>query len=99
MGSRQISELGREDGAYERSGAGDGGEMMSEDDPSVGGLVIVPVAERLRGGGAFVVQPHHFDGDELRIEAVGHQIGTHGGHEQPEAVDVIAAVQSDGSQA
>jgi hypothetical protein len=40
--SGQESELGREDGADEGAGSGDGGEVMSEEDPLLVGVEVRP---------------------------------------------------------
>ena len=61
----QIAELRGQHRADQRSGAGDGGEVMAEDDPLIGGLEVVAVVEAFGGGGALVVQRHHARGDEL----------------------------------
>ena len=57
-GAGQIAELGGERRADERAGAGDGGEVVAEDDPFVGGLEVVAVAQALGGSGAAVVEHH-----------------------------------------
>jgi len=48
----QVAELGSEDWTYERSGAGDGGEVVPEDHPLVGGNEVAAVFETLGGSGA-----------------------------------------------
>ena len=66
----QVAELRGQHRPDQRTGTGDGGEMVAEDDPLVGGLEIVAVAQPLGGRGALVVERHHAGGDELRVEAV-----------------------------
>ena len=52
----QIAELRGEHRADERPGAGDGGEVVAEDDPFIGGLEIVAVAQAFGGSGALIVR-------------------------------------------
>ncbi len=49
---RQVAELDGKDGADQRSGARDGGEVVAEQDPAVRGLVILAVFEGVGGGHA-----------------------------------------------
>ena len=65
--------------------------MVAEDDPFVGGLEIVAVAQALGGRGALVVQRHHPRGKKSRIKAIAQQIGTNSGEHQPDAVDWFSA--------
>ena len=39
--------------------------MVAEDNPFVGGLEIVAVAQALGGSGALIVERHHARGDEF----------------------------------
>ena len=55
----QVAELRRQRRADQRARAGDGGEVVAEHDPLVGGHEIVPVAQPLGGRGAAVVERHH----------------------------------------
>ena len=66
----QIAELRGEHRSHQRTRAGDGGEVVAEDDPLIGGLEIVAVAQALGGRGALVVQRHDARRDELGVEAV-----------------------------
>ena len=95
----QIAELRGERGADQRTGAGDGGEMVAEDDPFIGGLEIVAVAQTLGGGGALVVEDHHSRGDEFCVEAESDGVGAGGGHDQPDAVNGFTAIGGDSSKA
>ena len=87
----KVAELGGQSGSHQRTGTGDRREMVAEDDPLVGGLEIVAVAQPFGGGGARVVESHDAGGDKSRIEAVPHQVGANGGDHQPGAVDRLAA--------
>ena len=49
QGAGQIAELGGQHGADQRAGSGDGGEVVAEDDPFVGGHEVLAVAERSAG--------------------------------------------------
>ena len=83
---------------HERSGAGDGGEVMSEDDPLVGGNKVAPVFETLGGSGAGVVERQDFRGDELAVEPITDGISTDRGDDQPHGVDVFSAMEGDGAE-
>ena len=54
----------------ERSGAGDGGEMMAEEHPAAGRIVVVPVVFRMRRGDARIVERHDLRRDERAVVAV-----------------------------
>ena len=73
--------------------------MVAEDDPLVGGLEIVAVAQPLGRGGALVVERHHAGGDEFGVKTIPDGIRARGGQHQPDAVDVLAAVEGDTAQA
>ena len=88
-----------EDRAYERAGTGDGGEVVAEDNPFVGGDEVVAVVETFGGRGAPVVESHDAGGDEFSIETVADQVCAAGGGHQPEAVDVLTAAEGDCAQA
>ena len=91
----QIAELRGEHRADQRSRAGDGGEMVAEDDPFIGGHEVVAVVEALGGRGAAVVESQHFRGDEFRIEAVADRVGADGGDDEPDSVQRLAAFECD----
>ena len=97
--ARQIAELRGQHRSDQRSRAGDGGEVVAEDDPFVGGLEIVAVAQPLGGRGALVVERHHARGDEFGVKAIADGVGAGRGQHQPDAVDVLAAVERDAAQA
>ncbi len=96
--ARKISELRGKDRADERSGAGNGGKMMSEDDPFIGGFVIVTVAQPFRWSGAPVVQRHHAHRDEPGIETIAREISAGCRHHHPETVDGFAPFDGNGAQ-
>ena len=56
----QIAELRGKRRTHQRTGPGDGGEMMAEQNPFVGGFEVVPVAQPLGRRGAPVVERHDF---------------------------------------
>ena len=93
--ARQVAELRRQRRAHQRSGSGDGREMVAEDDPLVGRLEVVAVAQALGRRRPLVVERHDLGGDEPRVEAVADEIGADGRHHQPHAVDRFAALECD----
>ncbi len=94
----QVSELCGEHGADQRAGAGDGGEVVSENDPLVGGNEVAAVVETLGGRGAQGIERQHFGRNETAVEAISDGVGGNGGDDQPEGVDLLAAMQCDGGQ-
>ncbi len=94
----QVSELCGEHGTDERSGAGDGGEMVSEDDPLVGGNEVAAVIETLRRSSAQGIKRQHFGGNETAVKAISDGVGGNGGDDQPQGVDLLTAMQCDGGQ-
>ncbi len=97
--SRKVAELCGQHGADERTRSGDGGEVVAEDDPFVGGLEIVAIAEAFGGSGPLVIEHHYARGDEFRIEAISERIGAGRGQHQPDAIDMLAASNGDCTQA
>ncbi len=57
--SRQVTELRRQRRPHQRPRTGNRREMMPEDDPFIGGLEIVSVAQPLSRRGPAIVQSHH----------------------------------------
>src|ERR1035441_2511533 len=72
--------------------------MRSEDDPFVGGNEIAAILQTLRGSSAQRVEGQHFGGNETAVKAVAHSVGAEGGNDQPERVDLFAAMKCDGGQ-
>ncbi len=72
--------------------------MMAEDDPFVGRLEIVAVAQALGGRGALVVERHHPRGDELGVKAIPNGVGAGRGEHQPQAVDMLPAIERDSAE-
>ena len=89
--ARQIAELRGERGSHERTGPGDGGEVMAEHDPLVGGHEVATVGESFRGRLPLVVEREDFRGDEGAVEAIRDGVGADGGDEQPRRADRLAA--------
>ena len=54
----QVAELRGERRPDQRSGTGDGGEVVAEEDPFIGGLVVVAVAQTFGWSRALIVQHH-----------------------------------------
>ena len=93
--SRQVAELRRERRAHERPGAGDGGEVVAEHHPAVGGHEVAAVVEPLRGRRARGVERQHARRDERGVEAVRHQVGAARRDHEEEAVHRLAARERD----
>ena len=96
--ARQVAELRRQRRADQRAGAGDGGEVVAEHDPFVGGHEVAPVVEALRRRGAGLVQHQHPGGNPGGVKAVGQGVDAGGGGDQPDGVDRLAAVEGDAAQ-
>ena len=73
--------------------------MVAEENPFVGGLEIVAVAQALGRSGAPVVERQHARGQQLAVETVAGGIGASRGQHQPDAIDVFPAVEGDAAQA
>lgn len=97
-GAGKVAELRGEGGSDEGSGAGDGGEVVAEDDPFVGGFEVVAIAEALGRGGAVLAKDKDLGGDELAVEAVGDEVDAGGGDDDPDRVDGFTAVEGDACQ-
>ena len=92
-GAGEVAELGREYRPYQRSGAGDGGEVMSEEHPARRGHEVAAVGESMRRRGARVVELHDLVREEAAVKAVGNDVGADGRDDHPRGVDALAAVQ------
>src|SRR5262249_37763541 len=88
--ARSPSELCGEDGSDERAGAGDGGEVVAEEDPFVGGVVVVAIGEAVGRGDALVIQDHDGGRDEGGVVAVGDGEDDQGGQDEPEGGQAAA---------
>ncbi|CDN41425.1 hypothetical protein BN871_AG_00300 [Paenibacillus sp. P22] len=62
-----VAELGGEDRADERSGSGDGGEVMAEGDPFVRRDIILAVLQRMRRSRRIVAQLQHLAREERAV--------------------------------
>ncbi len=90
---RQVAELRREDRADERAGAGDGGEVVSEDDPAVCRDEVLSVLLRHRGGSAPVVEDEDLGHEPLAVEAIGDGERAEPRDDEPEGVDGLPLVE------
>jgi hypothetical protein len=95
--SREVAELGGEHRTHERPGAGDGREVVAEEDPPRGRHEVAAVLQPLGGCGAAVVEFEHALGEKAAIEAVGDEVGPDGGEDEPGGADSLAAVEGDGA--
>ena len=75
-----VAVLDGEHRADERAGAGDGGEVVAEEDPLVGRVVVLAVVELMRGRGSRVVEGGDAGGEEGAVVAVGD--GQHAQHHE-----------------
>ena len=66
----RVAELRGQHRPDQRTGAGDGREMMAEEHPAAGRIVVVPVVFRMRRGDARIVERHHLRGDERAVVPV-----------------------------
>ena len=71
---------------------GNGGEMVSEDDPLVRGHEIAAVIETFRRSSAQGIEREHFSGNKTAVEAISDGIGRDRGDDQPQGVDLLAAM-------
>ena len=92
----KVAELRGEHRPDERAGAGDGGEVMAEDDPLVRLHVIPAVLVDLAGRGAAVVQREHAGGDPFRVKAVADGVGAKRGGEDVAGIERLGAAGREG---
>jgi len=90
--------LRRQHRPHQRTRSGDGREVVSEQDPFIGGLEIVPVTEAFSRGCALIVERHHSRRDEFGVEAIAKSIRADGRKNKPDAVDMLAAVEGNPAQ-
>jgi hypothetical protein len=95
----EVTELRGECWADERAGSGDGGEMMTEQNPFVGGFKIVAIAQAFGGSGAAVIEQHDFGGNEFCVEAEADGVNAGGGGYEPQAVNGFAMIARNDSEA
>lgn len=72
----EEAELDGEDGTDEGTSAGDGGEVVSEEDGGVGGVVVLSIILEDSGGGAAVIETGHMIREEEAIETIGYDEGS-----------------------
>ncbi len=87
----QIAELRRQRRPDQRARAGDGGEVVAEDDPAIGGNEVAAVVDALGGSGIRGVEREELGGDEGAVEAVGDRVDRDRGDDEPDGVDGLAA--------
>ena len=73
--------------------------MVAEENPLVGGLKILAIAQALGGRGAMVIQSEDARGDELAVEAIAGSIGAGGSDDEPDAIDGLTAPEREGAEA
>ena len=75
-----------EHGSDQRTGAGDCGEVVAEEDPFVCGVIVAAVAEPMGRSGAAVVQHRDTGGQERAVISVRDRERGEGSEDKPEGV-------------
>jgi hypothetical protein len=96
--ARQVAELHRQGGADQRTGAGNGGKVMPEHHPAMGGNVVAAVVQSFGGRGAGLVDHVHPGLDPLGVKAVAQGVDAHGRRNDPQGVDRFIPLQRDSRQ-
>ncbi len=91
----EKAELGGQRRPYERSGAGNGREMMTRCHPLVGRTEVAAVVEALGRSRAAIVETKHGISEVARVEAVRHQVGAYAGDDEPPGADGLSARQGE----
>ena len=91
--ARHVAVLDGQHRADERPGPGDGGEVMAEQHPLVGRVVVLAVVERVGRRQAAVVEGGHLRGEEGAVVAVGDGQDAQGAEQQRHGVQDGAAVE------
>src|SRR2546422_587990 len=94
----QIAKLRGERRSNQRARTGNGGEMVAEENPFVGGHEVAAIVVAFAGSGARIVERKNFGRDKSGIEPIGHQITAHRRHNKPGGVERLAAMQRDGTE-
>ena len=92
----QVTELGRQHRADQRSGPRDGREMMAEHNPFVRLDVVPTVLVDLAGRGPSVVEREHARADPLRVEPIADGVGTERRQQEIHRVDRLAPTPGQG---
>ncbi len=92
-GSRQEAHLRGQNRPHQRPGAGDGGKVVAEQHPFVGGHIVQAVVVTFCRGQTAVVQFKDLVGNEPAVEAIGDAVAGDGGDHQPNGVDMFAAAE------
>ena len=94
-GSRQKPHLHGQHRADQRTGTGDGGEVVSEQHPPVGRHVIRGIFEKLCGGGIVVTRSDDLHLDQPSVEPEPDDVGADRGDDEPHRVDRLSAEEGD----
>ena len=81
------------DGTHQRPGAGDRGEVMTEDDPFICLHEVAAVIVDFAGSGAPIVEGEDLRGDPLRVETITDGIGAKRCDEDVSGTDAFAAME------
>ena len=97
-GPGEIAKLRGQHRTDQRAWAGDGGEVVPEDHPFVGGDKIAAIFQTLGGRGALRIQDQNFRRNELAVETVSDGVGTNRRDHQPHCIDLLASMKCDRGQ-
>ena len=88
--SGKIAHLSREHRPDQRSCAGDGGEMVAEQDESIGRHIVEAVLQPHSGRYPSRIQPEHLRRDKLAVKAVSDGIGAQCRGDHPSGIHWFA---------
>ena len=72
--------------------------MVPKDDPFVGRKKVTAIVETFRWSGAQRIEGQHFGGNKTAVKAIADGVAGNGGDDQPQGVDLFAAMQCDSRQ-
>src|SRR5206468_12403283 len=91
-----ITELRREHGTHERTGAGDRSEMMAEDDPLIRLYEVFAVVVDFARRGASVIKSDDARGDPFGIKSIADRVRAQCRKENVRRTNVLAAAERQG---
>ncbi len=84
--ARQVAVLGGQYRADQRTGGGDGREVLAEVDPLVGRHIVLAIFQLVGGGDQFVVSLQHLAHKEHAVEAIGNGEDAEGRNDKSDCV-------------
>lgn len=97
--ARQVSHLRGEHGTDQRTRPRDGGEVVAEQDPAVGGMEVDAVVQPFGGGRAVLVDLQNPVRDEPGVEAVRDGVRAEGRREHPGGGHLLTPREREGGPA